>query len=73
MHTRETERKAPARARRDAARRRVLARSPSWHGQNDGHERPNLVYELDRAVLRLGEVIDHTQVTRSDSSLLASF
>ena len=59
--TREIESKAPARARRDAATRRVLARSPSWHGQNDGQERPNLVYELDRAVLHLGEVMDHTQ------------
>ena len=65
MHTRETERKAPAKARRDAARHRVLARSPSWHGQNDGQERPNLVYELDRAVLRLGEVMDHTQADQT--------
>ena len=73
MHTRETERKAPARARRDAARRRVLARSPSWHGQNNGQERPNLVYELDRAVLRLGEVMDHTQADQRDSTKLASF
>ena len=65
MHTREIERKAPARARRDAARRLVLARSPSWHGQNDGQERPNLVYKLDRAVLRLGEVMDHTQADQA--------
>ena len=65
MHTRETERKAPTRAHRGAARRRVLARSPSWHGQNDGQERPNLVYELDRAVLRLGEVMDHTQADQT--------
>ena len=63
--TRETEGKATARARRDAARRRVLARSPSWHGQHDGQERPNLVYELDRAVLRLGEVMDHTQADQT--------
>ena len=65
MHTRETERKAPARAHRDAARRHVLARSPSWHGQNHAQERPNLVYELDRAVLRLGEVMDHTQADQT--------
>ena len=63
--TRETECKAPARARRDAAKHRVLAWSPSWHGQNDGQERPNLFYELDRAVLRLGEVMDHTQADRT--------
>ena len=65
MHTCETERKAPARARRDAARRRVLTRSPSWHGQNDSQEWPNLVYDLDRAVLRLGEVMDHTQADQT--------
>ena len=65
MHTRETERKAPARVRRDAARRHVLARSPSWHGQNDGQERPNLVYALDRAVLHLGVVMDHTQADQT--------
>ena len=63
--TRKTERNAPARARRDAARRRVLARSPSWHGQNNGQERPNLVYKLDRAVIRLGEVMDHTQADQT--------
>ena len=65
MHTRETERKVPARARQDAAKRHVPARSPSWHGQNDGQERPNLVYKLDRAVLRLGEVMDHTQADQT--------
>ena len=65
MHTRETERKAPARVRRDAAKHRVLARSPSWHGQNDGQELTNLVYKLDRAVLRLGEVMDHTQADQT--------
>ena len=65
MHTRETERKAPARARRDAARRRVLARSPSWHGQNDAQERPNLVYALDRAVFSLGEVMVHAQADQT--------
>ena len=63
--TRETKDKATARARRDAARRRVLARSPSWHGQNNGQERSNLVYEIDRAVLRLGEVMDHTQADQT--------
>ena len=63
--TGETESKAPARARRDAARRRFLVQSPSWHGQNDGQERPNLVYELDRAVLCLGEVMDHTQADQT--------
>ena len=34
-------------------------------GQNDGQERPNLVYELDRAVLRLGEAMDHTQADQT--------
>ena len=58
---RETEGKATARARRDAARRHVLARSPSWHGQNDAQERPNLVYALDHAVFSLGELIAHAQ------------
>ena len=59
MSTRETESKAPARARRDAARRRVYVWSPSWHGQNDAQERPNLVYALDHVVLSLGEVMVH--------------
>ena len=63
--TREIEGKATARARRDATRRRVLTRLPCWHGQNDGQERPNLVYELDRAVLCLGEVMDHTQADQT--------
>ena len=62
MHTRETERKAPARACRDAARRHVIAWSAC---QNDGQERPNLIYELDRAMLRLGEVMDHTQADQT--------
>ena len=65
MHTREIERKAPARARRDAARRRVLMGLPSSHGQNDGQERPNHVNALDRAVLRLGGVMDHTQADQT--------
>ena len=47
------------------ARHRVHARSPGWHGQNDAQEWPNLVYELDRAVLRLGEVMDHTQADQT--------
>ena len=63
--TRETEGEAPARARRDAARHRVLARSPSWLGQNDAQERPNLVYALDRAVLSLGEVMVHAQADQT--------
>ena len=61
MHTRETERKAPARLRRDAARRRVLAWSPSWHGQDDAQARPNLVYAFVLAVFSPGVVIAHAQ------------
>ena len=33
--------------------------------QNDAQERPNLVYMVDRAVLRLGEVMDHTQADQT--------
>ena len=65
MHTRETERKAPARVRRDAAKHRVLARSPSWHGQNDAQERPNLVYVPDHAVFSLGEVMVHAEADQT--------
>ena len=44
------------------ARHCVHARSPSWHGQNDAQERPNLVYALDRSVFSLGELMAHAQV-----------
>ena len=53
------------RARRDDARRRVLARSPRWHGQSDAQKRPNLVYALDRAVLSVGEVMVHAQADQT--------
>ena len=47
------------------ARHRVHAWSPSWHGQNNAQERPNLVYAFDLAVFSLGEVLPNTQADQT--------